>query len=181
MSAVSVTCTSPSRLPSQDPRLMLLSPATATPTGAHCFPQRPVPRDAGAGSGRNPCVQEPQRTQEPGQLSRPPSGLGSRASGLGPRVSGARSAKWWGPRVHAGRHSPGAAPLCSRACPSGSQGPGHGLQEGGWGVRMRTRVLCQGPDGSGTEEGSWTDAGGPAWDQLGGPRGHGPRKRRAGS
>lgn len=36
---------------------------------------------------------------------------------------------------------------------------------------MRTRVLCQGPDGSGAEEGSWTDAGGPAWNHPGGPWG----------
>lgn len=96
-----------------------LGPVTASPTGAHVSLLRPVPQDAGVGTGWNLCVQEPLRTQVQDSCHGP---LGSWPHPL-------LSAR--GPESMLGGAPPGLPLLCSRARPSGSRAPGHGLCDGG--------------------------------------------------
>ena len=119
-SSACVTHTSLSTPPSQDRSLMplwvLQRPRPQEP-GVSLL--RPVPQDAGVGTGWNLCVQEPLRTQVQDSCHGP---LGSRPH---PLLSAG------GPESMLGGAPPGLPLFCSRARPSGSRAPGHGLCDGG--------------------------------------------------
>lgn len=157
---------SPGTQDPQDPtpdgrsKLEKQGPAMATPTGAQCFPQHgPSPGDAGAGTARNPCIQEPRRTASCQHGFH--GCLGSQACFL-LRDEGLVSVPDSG------------SPLGHRPCsadasvPLGSWAPSHGLQRLG-AVDEKTGAL------SGSRRISVEE---PARHQPRGSRGHGPRKQR---